>query len=227
MTRKIILSGFMIIFFTINAFSQDKMVVDKPYGITYYDDFSKEIKSLKQLPPIIQGYVKKFMGATLGDFSTCVTFERGQIVNLKKYFSAVDNEPYCYQWIVPKYDLIFTLKDTSLGIKNYPINLRIDEYGQIIKINWPRKGFTEKSSFNSRDTIKTFALKKAAKLNLNQKGYRIDFEYDERLDIFYWIFQFPTFPEYKGTDQYYDCIEINWANYNDFKVYKDFKITVN
>jgi len=201
------------------------MVVNDHEGVTYYDDFSKNLSSLNKLPRIIVYNIQNLIKTSMGEFSPDVTFSNGQIVDLKRYF-AHNKDVSSYMWIVPKYDLNFNLTDTSMGFKNYTLNINTDKYGQIIDINWPRRGYDHKSVFVSRDSIKKFALAEAKRLNFNLINYKVDFYYSKRDEKFLWQFLFPVFKEpLPGLP--YNCIEINWANIGDSKTYQVNKASYN
>jgi len=215
--KKTVLSVLLIVLLTPQLFSQNKMIINEFGGSTYYDDFSRDIYSLDKLPHVIVSNIKNLLKTSLGEFSSNVKFYNGQIVNLRKYLKH-DTDTYNYQWILAKYDLNFNLIDTLIGIKNYPLKIRVDEYGQIIEINWPRKGCGSRGAFISRDSIKAFVLKQATKLAFNQKNYKVEFMYDTGEQKFLWFFLFPLYPE--PINLGYNCVQVNWRDTSDFKVYK-------
>jgi hypothetical protein len=109
-----------------NSFGQDKMIVDEPFnGNTYYSGFSKQIDGLSDLPTVIQFNVNGYLRRILGTMSDSVTFSHGQIVDLENKFKE-DSVTYGYGWIVPKYDLNFVLRDNSIGIRSYYLQIRLD-----------------------------------------------------------------------------------------------------
>jgi hypothetical protein len=216
---KLTLLTLLIVFASrVTAIAQDKMVIKTDYGgTTGYEDCDREISSLNKLPHFIRVDIDSLLKHTLGEFAAGVKFSHGQIVNVKKYFSKDDGQPSDYKWVVPKYDLKFALQDTTIGITNYCLEIRLDQYGQLLKINWPGRGYKSKSIFLDRNLIKDFALSKAADLNFYQKDYEVNFQYDNQKEQFYWVFLFPADLSNKDNKQYY-CIEVNWANMNDFIV---------
>ena len=114
------------------SFGQDKMIVDQTYnGSTFYGYSAKPAHSVTQLPNEIQHNLKGYFRRVLGSMSDSLTFSHGQIVNLKSYF---EDRPdtYEYGWTVPMYDLNFVLKDESIGIRKYYLQIKLDPYGQIL-----------------------------------------------------------------------------------------------
>ncbi|HTE01878.1 MAG TPA: hypothetical protein VK668_21460 [Mucilaginibacter sp.] len=224
---KKLISILVIITFTTELFSQEKMIVNNDViGSSSYRNSAESIYSMSKLPPFIVSDIDSLFKKTLGIFSVNVKFYSGQIVDLKNYFSEKGSAPkYDMKWIVPKYDLDFILRDTSIGIKSYPIKIRLDDYGQLIKITWPRQGYTNKSRFVKREIIRDAAFKKADSLKFNLENAKVGFRYDEDSDKLLWQFLFPKENENSNVKEY-DLIEINWGNVNDFTISKLVKVTV-
>lgn len=191
-----------------NSFGQDRMVVDKPFnGNTHYGRFSKHIDSLNDLPSNIQFNVKGYLNMILGTMNDSLIFSHGQIVDLENKFKT-DSVTYGYAWIVPKYDLNFVLKDNTIGIISYYLQIRLDSYGQVLYTNWPKESHSEKMRFKSRIDIEQFALRQADKKGFDLNGYKVDFKYNEKLDKLCWVFKFPFKVEKNRKE--YDAIEIPW-----------------
>lgn len=206
--------------------AQDKMVVKTGAGgTTWYDDCDREISSINKLPRFIRVNIDSLFKNTLGEFATGLKFSHGQIVNVKRYFLKDDEQASNYQWVIPKYDLKFNLQDTTIGIISYSLQLQLDQYGQVLKINWPRRGYKSRSKFVKRSAIRDFVLTKATALNFNQKNYEVNFYYDARHEQFYWEFLFPRDLLNEDNKQY-DCIAVNWTDMTDVKVSKIRKTTV-
>ena len=140
-----------------------------------------------------------------------VIFSRGQIVDLERRFDN-DSVAFGYSWIIPKYDITFLLRDNSIGIKRYSLNIRLDRYGQILYSNWPKGGYNNKLEFASPAKILQFALKQAEFKRHDTTGYLVDFYYNDRVDKLCWVFKFPKLTELKrdNYDETYNCVEIDW-----------------
>ncbi|WP_449435669.1 hypothetical protein [Pedobacter steynii] len=125
---------------------QEKMIVHEEDWIAYnYQEASRTVLSLNKLPVNIQREVKKLIAESLWEFKDSIHFVNAQIVNITSYLK--DGDPHKKHWVVPKYELNFYLKDTSISIIRYNITLNLDEYGQILQINWPRQGTGSKRCF--------------------------------------------------------------------------------
>ena len=202
----------IILFFTfwINQLNaQEKMIIDKPCnGHTFYNNCSVQIDSFTNLPSLIQNNVTGYIKSILGTMSDSLKYSLGQVVDLKKYFSK-DSITYGNNWIVPKYELNFVLQDNSIGIIHYCIEIRLDQYGQILYSNWPKKYYSDKTSFKSRASIEQFAIKQAVLKGFNIKDYLVDFKFNDKLDKLCWIFEFPISIESNNME--YNAFEIDWT----------------
>jgi len=207
--KKIFATYLLYLATTSSLIAQDKMVVDKLFpGETYYGGFSTPLKSISELPSNIQLNIRGLINNLFGILNDNITFSSGQIVDLKRYFYA-DTTIYRRHGIIPKYDLNFILKDTTIGLKSYCINLNLDEYGQIVYVNWPKENYSDKTAFISRKNIEQFALREAQLKGFITKDYRVDVIYNDKFDKLCWVFKFPV------------KIEKNRQRYNAFEV--DFK----
>jgi len=201
-----------------NSFGQDKMIVDKPFnGNTFYGGFSKQIDCLSDLPTVIQFNINGYLRRILGTMSDSVTFSHGQTVDLENKFKE-DSVTYGYGWIVPKYDLNFVLRDNSIGIRSYYLQIRLDNYGQILYSNWPKESHSDKNRFNIRADVEEFALKQAEIKGFDTIDYKVDFKYNEKFDKLCWVFKFPL--KIEKNRQEYDSFEIPWNNFEIIDEYR-------
>jgi hypothetical protein len=186
---------------------QERMIVHEEDWVAYnYQEASKTVLSLKKLPTSIQQEVKILMDESFGGFKDSIHFVNAQVVDVISYLK--DGDPHKKHRIVPKYELNFYLKDVSLGIIRYNITLHLDDYGQILKLNWPRHGAGSKKMFLSREAIQEFALKEANKRGYNLNKFLVNFEYDETFDRLCWEFSFLT-KELVGAAEY-NFIMVPW-----------------
>ncbi len=207
-----------------NSFGQDKMIIDKPFnGNISYGRFSKQIDFLSDLPTVIQFNLNGYIRRILGTMSDSVTFSHGQIIDLENKFKK-DSVTYGYGWIVPKYDLNFVLKDNSIGIRSYYLQIRIDSYGQILFSNWPKESHSDKNRFKSREDIEKFALKQAEIKGFDTIDYKVDFKYNEKFEKLCWVFKFPS--KIEKNRQKYDSFEIPWDYIEIIDEYKTMTSTV-
>lgn len=144
--------------------AQTQKTIDKIGGSIYYGDYVKELKSENDLPKNIQSNLKGYLNKILPSITDSITFSHGQIIDLKRLF---EKEPSTYNnfRIIPAYELSFYLRKKSIGVKNYYLEIGLDEYGQILETNWPKETFSFES-FKTLKEIETTALKHiAAKKN--------------------------------------------------------------
>lgn len=85
--------------------------------------------------------------------------------------------------------------------------MRLDEYGQLLSTNWPRKGHTNLSHLPSPDKIVKVALNQA-----NARGYwtykfETDLKFREDTKSLNWIFKFPS--TLKSDQKSFDVLEIS------------------
>ena len=168
---------------------QEKMIVHEEDWIAYnYQEASKTVLSLNKLPTNIQKEVITLIDGFLCEFKDSIHFVNAQIINIPSYLK--DSDTHKKHWVVPKYELNFYLRDTSIGIIRYNITLHLDDYGQILQINWPRQECRSKKVFLSRDSIKEFALKEAERRKYNLDKYLVNFLYNRQFDRLCWEFSF-------------------------------------
>jgi len=135
---KITASIFVIMFTISCAFSQDKMIVDKPGGFPFYDGYTKEITSFNQLPSEIKTNTLSLLKKFLGDFNSNTHFIYGQMVNLKRHFDPKDSSKV--NPAIPKYELEFIFTDPSIGVKSYPIEVRLMKMEGRLKLPGQQRG---------------------------------------------------------------------------------------
>ncbi|RYU90563.1 hypothetical protein EWM62_07870 [Mucilaginibacter terrigena] len=222
MMKRLSLVLLFLFAFSFVALCQSQLTVDKTPRQTSFNGYSKVITSLSQVPKNIKDSAEVALVSFLGDFSSKTRFENGQIVDLEAYhkFKANDNPGL----FIPKYELIFVLRDPSIGIRSYPIELRLNEFGKLLKLNWPKKGYTNKSKFPPLDTVRNAVLNRAKKLNFNRSNYEIAFNYDFEAQKFYWTFLFLI--SKKNNVKRYNLLTINWANLNDIRQSEQSTVTV-
>lgn len=190
-----------IVFLASSLFSQNKMIVDQSYGGgIYYGAYTREIKSLSQVPVSIRTSAITYLQKILGTMSSNVTFFKGEINDLEKYEKA-DPVNAAHIWR-PKYDLTFILRDSILGIKKYYLNLLLDAKGVVQISNWPKEGYADRQNFISKSEIEQFVIQKAKQRGLKTDNYKLGLVYNENLDRLCWSFRFLE-KEGKYNNDYY------------------------
>lgn len=214
--------AFLIFFIAINAHCQQKWI-DKPRGgnIYYGKEMTENIASINDLPKNIQSNLNGYIRRILPTMADSISFSHGQIVDLEKYFK---ENPMTYDsdWIRPKYEFNFYLKNKNMGIKNYNLEIKMDQYGQILEANWPRENKTD--VFRNLAEVEDFALLKAKLKGYETAGYKIDLRYNDEFDKLFYTFFFPTsYSKYKND---YIVFEIPWDELEIFKEYRSSILTL-
>ncbi len=185
-----ILSIVLVLFFYHSRVrAQDKMIVDEKGNVSTFYDASKDLKSLDNLPYQIKRCLDTVLTHSLGNLRHSLIFVNIQVVDLESYFKT--NDPSGFQWIVPKYEFHYYIHDLELGIKRYNLNIRLDQYGQFLAMNWPRNGSSETEELIDRKIIRKYALAQATAMGLDTIKYQVEFNYDEKSNKMCWQFNFP------------------------------------
>ena len=185
----------LILILTIICFSDLKgqeILVEKSFnGNTHYGQHSKVIESADELPDAIQNALKAYMTDMFGRNIKSVSYSHGQRIDLKGFFSEPGQDVSTFRRLVPSYDLNFILSDSTIGIKSYYVQIRLDEYGQLLSTNWPRKGYSNKFNFVSTHEIMKFALEQAKLRGYRTSNYITDLQYQSSSASLNWVFKFP------------------------------------
>ena len=207
--------------FSMLSFSQTRMIVNKGIGLSNFAGYAKPITTLSQVPINIKDSAEAVLNKALGNLRPEAKFEHGQIIDTEAYSKIKNNN--IANLNIPKYEFIFILADLSLGIKQYAIKVELTGSGKLIKLNWPKSGYTNKPALYPLDSVKTAVIKRAKKLNLNLKNYEIEFEYDADTQKLWWKFNFISS---KKASTRYKSIAINWANLSEIAISEIDKVTV-
>jgi hypothetical protein len=188
-------------------------------GNTFYGQHAKAIDSITKLPDQIQTALEVYLTDMFGSTFQNVNFSHGQKVNLKNHFSESNNKVFNYQWLVPAYDLNYVLSDTTHGIKSYYVQVRLDDYGQLLTSNWPRKGYSNKEKFQSTSEIIKFALDQARSRGYLTSKYLSDLKYKPDSKSLNWVFKFPK--TLNTDNKQFDVLEISMTS---LKVVEEYTI---
>jgi hypothetical protein len=150
--------------------AQDKITIHQPYkGRVVYPIQTIEINTLSQLPTKHQFIINTVINESMTDFKNNIVFVKGQMIDVENWFSK-DSVPQTeYRYIIPTYQLVFELRDTSVGIIKYAFELSLDHNGQIIQFDWPRNYYNKRTTFLKTDLILQYAINYA-----RSKGYNTD-----------------------------------------------------
>ncbi|GAA3579497.1 hypothetical protein [Snuella lapsa] len=221
--RKTLRGTLIIIMLLISSFkssSQESMVVDADItdlsALIGSKKYSFYITDLEDVPDKIKYNLDSYLKIILGELYVNAVFKEGYISDLDGYFQENPNT-FDRGWVITKYQFVFDLKKPEIGIVNYPIKVDVDEYGQVIECNWPRKWFGKVNDFVERSKIKAKAMKWAEKNTLNSTDFDVDLIYDSGNNTMSWKFRFPKErPDFSGS---YQMLEIDWSNNEILKEY--------
>lgn len=181
----------LIICLTNISVAQTNIYIDKPFkGLP--DRFAKvtEVDSLSQLPTRIPFILNNLFKTALTDFVTNIVFLKGQIIDIESWASKDSTFQTEYDFVIPKYELFFELRDTSIGIKRYCIDVSFDQYGQITRFDWPREEFNKRALFIKPSLLKKTAFNYATKKKYKTQICVSDLFFDEGRQRLYWHFSF-------------------------------------
>jgi hypothetical protein len=178
-------------------------LVNMPYkGSTVYH-YSKSVLSLSELPDFIQRDVDTILYRAFGDMSRKVQFSHGQIVDIDRTRRS-GTHFYDYGWIMPAYDLVFMLRDTAIGINVYYFSLHLDQYGQVLKLEWPRSGYDREYLLKkSHEHVAAIAIGYMRENKYSYTDYSTELVYDNRFGAICWRFIFSETDSTKG--MYHRC----------------------
>ena len=223
------MKNILILILTIICLTELKgqqILVEQPFsGNTSYGKHANTIESLTELPDQIQVAVKAYLTEMFGSNVKNLAFSHGQNVDLKSYFSEHNHKASNYQWLIPSYDLNYVLSDTTLGIKSYYVQLRLDEYGQLLNTNWPRKGYSNKENYRSTIEIVEFVLSQANSRGYRTSKYETDLKYNADSKSLNWVFKFPR--TLRSDNKEFDVLEISLASMKVVEEYAIRTSTVN
>jgi len=141
-------------------------------------------------PSYLPFITKQLLEQSMTDFVDNIVFIKGQIIDIESWASKDSTFQATYQYAIPKYELYFELRDTTIGIKSYCICLSMDQYGQIISFDWPREYFNKRSNFKPGYILKNEAVKYAVKKHYKTRECIYDLVFDDYQNRLYWRISF-------------------------------------
>ncbi len=174
-----------------SVFAQTKPVINEPFvGLAWRETEVQEIDSLNQLPDRINYIIHNLFQYAMTDFVDSIVFMQGQITDLEQWAATDSSFQTDYQFVVPKYELSFELRDASIGIQSYCFKLGLDQYGQIILFEWPREAFGTRSAFVSPTELEKTARKYAKKKRYKTESCLYQLYLDEISGRICWRFNY-------------------------------------
>jgi hypothetical protein len=197
----------------LTAYGQDKIYIEKICGGSIWRPMKvTKIDSFAQLPARIKIIVNEVFKKSLTDFSDNIFFSQGQMLNIEDYAATDSSFQSLYQYPLPKYFLEFNLQDTSISIKSYCLQLSLDQYGQVLSFNWPRKHFNKRQDFVLGSVLKNEAVQFAKGKNYKTGQSFFEMHYNEERRRVEWHFYFLQKQLTNKRDDYekeYDIIAID------------------
>ena len=170
---------------------QTKICIDKPFvGLPTRMTKVTEVDSLSQLPTRIPFIINNLFKTAMTDFVSNIVFIKGQVIDIESWAAKDSTFQTEYKFVIPKYELYFELRDTSIGIKSYCFEVSLDQYGQITRFEWPREEFNKRASFIKPDLLQKTALTYATKKKYKTQTYISDLYFDEGRQRLHWHFSF-------------------------------------
>jgi hypothetical protein len=189
MTKTLYLT--LLLSLTTFAVGQSNLFIHQPYvGLPHRQTGVVQIDSLNQLPPRIIFILDGLFEAALTDFESNLFFIKGQIIDLESWAAKDSTFQVNYNFVVPKYELFFELRDTSIGIQSYCIRVNLDQFGQIIRFDWPRENFNQRSAFIQLEELQKTALRYARKRRFKTNEYMTSLRFDAANQRLLWEFSF-------------------------------------
>jgi len=182
---------------------QEEILIDQPFrGLpSYYKTNVIEVDSLNQLPSIIQFISNNIINKSMTDFIDNIRFVKGQIIDLDKWLKNDSIPQTEYNYIIPKYELFFELSDSSLGIKNFCFELNLDQYGQVIFLEWPRENYNKRINFINPNQIKAEAIKYAKEKKYKTETCVYKLKFDSKTNSICWYISF--LQEFEGDENWH------------------------
>jgi hypothetical protein len=172
------------------------MIINEKDESTYYGNPATTVYTIDKLPSIIQLKLNSVLSAYLGTLESSVYFIDAQVVNLDQYFKVTD--VIKHEWITPKYDVHYYISIPSKGLEKYNVTIKLDQYGQLISINWPERGYKNISDFYDTGRVKKYAFEQAAERKLYTANCKVVFDFNKQFDEFCWQFSFYEQPDFEG-----------------------------
>jgi hypothetical protein len=180
-----------MIFIHFFSFGQNNVYIDAPFvGLPSRDMDVREIDSLKQLPPNILFTINQLFSISMTDFVNNIVFIKGQIVDIEGWAAKDSTFQEENKFVIPKYELFFELRDTTISIKRYCFDVSLNQYGQITNFQWPREGFNKRAHFATGTALKKEAIKCALKKNYNTKECLYELLFDDHNQRLRWYISF-------------------------------------
>ncbi len=192
--------------------AQNKIVIHQPYkGRVVYPIGTTEINALTELPSKHQFIIKTVISKSMTDFQKNIVFIKGQKIDITNWLT-IDSVPQTqYEYVIPSYQLFFELRDTSLGIIKYAFELSLDQYGQVVKFDWPRNYYNQKAKFIQTNQVLEYAINFAKNKGYDTDVQQYSLQYNKHNKTLCWLIGFmqPSKEDEKNGFRRYKTIAID------------------
>ena len=173
------------------CFGQNRPLINDPFvGLPVRPSQVRNIDSLNQLPTRISYIIENLLKTAMTDFVDNIFFIQGQDIDLESLSANDSIFQIDYKYVVPKYELFFELRDTTIGIKSHCLRLSLDKYGQILQFDWPRDAFNKRDVFIEPVVLEKTALRYARAKKYKTETCLYGFYYDEAKKCLCWHFSY-------------------------------------
>ena len=175
------------------------------------------VSSIIELPPPVQNGIADIIRSNMGSIADGLKYSHGQVLYFRNV--KVDSTVADSSWVVPMYDLRFQLSDTTIGIDSYLVELRVDQKGRLLYINWPASGFSSKEELASWGDVLAYATRFAKIAKFYTPHFKAHLQFNPTLRKMVWVFRFPV-TDISSTIMLH-TIEIDWQKPRLVKEYMD------
>lgn len=175
------------------------------------------ITSTQELPLIVQRGIGDILKTRMGTIADSLSLSAGEII----YSMSVrgDGLQPDSSWAVPMYNLRFLLANAALGIQSYELELRVDEKGRLMFINWPRSGYSDVAVLASFESVLQYATTFAKRRKFFSARSRMQLRFYGDRDKMVWVFQYPV--KDLSRVQMLHSVEVDWLGPELIKEYMD------
>jgi hypothetical protein len=210
---------------SIKIYSQNSRNIEGAYNsISRLYDFDKEIESLDSIPKTIIIILNNNLNDLLGDLKYHATFQEGLCIDLDNYFKE-NPIPSIKKWVITKYQFVYLISCPEIGLSKYYLKFKMDEYGQVIECNWPKKYYNSIKRFEPIESIVESANKWAKENSLERNKHTTEIRYNKKLDKLCIAFSYII--DKKGNKETIKTIEFDWLNGLKVDEFSSGKLTVN
>ncbi len=146
---------------------------------------SVSVAAIEELPANVRAGIASILKTRLGDVAASLNFSTGQILYAENRRDTGR--------AIPLYDLRLLLSDSVLlGSTAYELELRVDEKGRLLYINWPASGYAGRDVLAPRAYVAAYATQFAKRSRFYSAHFHDQLQYYAARDKMVWLFQYPV-----------------------------------